>query len=346
MKTMKAVLFYAPGDIRVEEIAQPKAGPGEVVVQVKAALTCGTDLKTYKRGHPVMIQKAPTVFGHELAGVIAEIGPGVKGFSLGQRVVAANSAPCNRCFYCRRGRHSLCENIEFLNGAYAEFIAIPARIVEQNLLPLPDGVAFRQAALVEPLACVVHGVERSKIRFGDIVCIIGQGPIGLMFTRLAKLKGARVIAVDRIPFRLRKARQFGADELVDVSAVLDSVEAVRGLTPWGRGVDVAIEAVGLPETWEQAIAMTRRGGLVNLFGGCKSGTHIQVDTRRIHYDELEIIGVFHHTPYYVRTALSLISNEQIDADALITHEMGLGQLEEALHLVASGEALKVAVIPT
>ncbi|HID87333.1 MAG TPA: alcohol dehydrogenase [Anaerolineae bacterium] len=342
---MKAVLFYAPGDIRLEEIARPKAGPGEVVVEIEAALTCGTDLKTYRRGHPVMIQKAPTVFGHELAGVIAELGPGVEGFSVGQRVVAANSAPCNRCFTCQRGRPNLCENLEFLNGAYAEYIAIPARIVEQNLLPLPDGVTFRQAALVEPLACVVHGVERSRIRLGDLVCVIGQGPIGLMFTRLAKLKGARVIAVDRIPFRLEKARHFGADELVDASAVPDSVEAVRGLTPRGRGVDVAIEAVGLPETWEQAIAMARRGGLVNLFGGCKPGTHVKLDTRRIHYDELEIIGVFHHTPRYVRAALSLISSGQMDADALITHEMPLERLEEALQLVASGEALKVAIIP-
>jgi len=342
---MKAVLFYAPGDIRFEEIARPKAGPGEVVVEIKAALTCGTDLKTYKRGHPVIIKKAPTVFGHELAGVIAELGPGVEGFSVGQRVVAANSAPCNRCFYCQRGHPNLCENIEFLNGAYAEFIAIPACIVEQNLLPIPDGVAFRQAALVEPLACAIHGIERSKIKLGDIVCIIGHGPIGLMLTRLAKLKGAKVIVVGRNPFKLEKARQFGADELVDITVVSDPVEAVRGLTPWGQGVDVAIEAVGLPETWEEAIAMTRRGGLVNLFGGCKPGTHVKVDTRRLHYDELEIIGVFHHTPGYIRTALSLISSGQIDADALITHEMPLESLEEALQLMARGEALKVAIIP-
>ncbi len=342
---MKAVLFYAPGDIRFEEVPRPTAGRGEVVVQVKAALTCGTDLKTYKRGHPVMIQKAPTVFGHELAGVIAELGPDVEGFSVGQRVVAANSAPCNHCFYCRKGRHSLCENLEFLNGSYAEFITIPARIVKQNLLPIPHGVTFRQAALVEPLACIVHGIERSKIQLGDTVCIIGQGPIGLMFTRLAKLKGAWVIAVDRVPFRLEKALQFGADEIVAASAVPDTVEAVRSLTPEWRGVDVAIEAVGLPETWEQAVAMTRPGGLVNLFGGCKAGSHIKVDTRRLHYDELEIIGVFHHTPRYIRTALSLISSGQIDADALITHEMPLERLEEALQLVASGEALKVAIVP-
>ena len=342
---MKAVLFYAPGDVRFEETAQPTVGPGEVLVKIEAALTCGTDLKTYRRGHPVLIKTIPSVFGHELAGVIAEIGPGVDGFNVGQRVAVANSAPCGHCFYCRRDRLSLCENLDLLNGAYAEYIAIPARIVRQNLLPIPDSVTFRQAAMAEPLACTIHGIERSKIELGDVVCIIGHGPIGLMMVRLAKLKGARVIVVGRNPFKLEKARQFGADELVDISAVTDPVAAVRDLTPSGRGVDVAIEAVGQTETWEQAIAMTRPGGLVNLFGGCKSGTHIKVDTRRLHYDELEIVAVFHHTPRHIRTALSLIASGQIEVDGLITHEMGLDRLEEAFRLMAGGDALKVAITP-
>jgi L-iditol 2-dehydrogenase len=342
---VKAVLFYAPGDIRFEETARPTAGPGEVVVEIKAALTCGTDLKTYKRGHPVLIKETPSVFGHELAGVIAELGPSVEGLAIGQRVVAANSAPCGRCFHCQRERPSLCEDLGLLNGAYAEYVTIPTRIVEKNLLPIPDGVTFRQAALTEPLACAIHGIERSRIKLGDSVCVIGHGPIGLMLTRLAKLKGARVIVVGRNPFKLEKARQFGAHDLVDITAVPDPVAAVRELTLGGRGVDVAIEAVGLPETWEQAIAMARPGGLVNLFGGCKSGTHIKVDTRRLHYEELEIIGVFHHTPYYVRSALSLITSGQIDADALITHEMGLEKLEQALQLMSRGDTLKVAIIP-
>jgi L-iditol 2-dehydrogenase len=342
---MKAILFYAPGDIRFGETERPVPGPGEVLVQIRAALTCGTDLKTYRRGHPVLIKETPSVFGHEMAGVIAGLGAGVEGFAIGQRVVAANSAPCGRCFYCRQGRLSLCERLDFLNGAYAEYIAVPARIVAHNLLPIPDGVSFRQAALTEPLACAVHGIERSKIGLGDTVCVIGHGPIGLMLTRLAKLKGARVIVVGRNPFKLDKARQFGADELVDITKGFDPVEAVRALTPRGRGVDVAIEAVGLPETWEQAISMTRPGGLVNLFGGCKSGTHVKVDTRRLHYDELEIIGVFHHTPRYVWAALSLIAGGQIDADALITHEIPLERLEEALQLMSQGQTLKVAVEP-
>jgi len=342
---MKAVLFYAPGDIRFEEIVRPEAGPGEVVVEIKAALTCGTDLKTYRRGHPVLIKNPPSVFGHELAGVITALGPGVSGFKVGQRVVPANSAPCGRCFYCQRGHLSLCENLDLLNGAYAQYIAVPVRVVQQNLLPIPDGVSFKQAALTEPLACAVHGIERSEIKLGDIVCVIGHGPIGLMLIRLAKLKGAHVIVVGRNPFKLEIARQFGADEVVDVTADSDVVETVRSLTIGGRGVDVAIEAVGLPETWEQAIAMTRPGGLVNLFGGCKSGTQITVDTRRLHYDELRLVGIFHHTPRYIRAALSLIADGQIDSEALITHEMPLERLEEALQLLASGDTLKVAIIP-
>jgi L-iditol 2-dehydrogenase len=342
---MKAVLFYAPGDIRYGETARPQAGPGEVLVEIKAALTCGTDLKTYKRGHPVLIKKTPAVFGHEWAGVIAELGPGVEGFAVGQRVVAPNSAPCGRCFYCQRDRPSLCEDLQLLNGAYAEFIAVPARIVQKNLLPIPDGVTFKQAPLIEPLACALHGIERSRIQLGDTVCVIGHGPIGLMLTRLAALKGARVIVVGRNPAKLDMARRFGARELVDITVAADPVDAVRSLTPGGRGVDVAIEAVGLPETWEQAVEMARPGGLVNLFGGCKSGTHIAIDTRRPHYDELEIIGVFHHTPQYIRTALALVASGQIDADALITHEMPLARLEEAFQLMTGGAALKVAIIP-
>lgn len=342
---MKAVLFYAPGDIRYGETARPQAGPGEVLVEIKAALTCGTDLKTYRRGHPVLIKTTPAVFGHEWAGVIAELGPGVEGFAVGQRVVAPNSAPCGRCFYCQRDRPSLCEDLQLLNGAYAEFIAVPARIVQKNLLPIPDGVTFKQAPLIEPLACALHGIERSRIQLGDTVCVIGHGPIGLMLTRLAALKGARVIVVGRNPAKLNMARRFGAHELVDITVAADPVDAVRSLTPGSRGVDVAIEAVGLPETWEQAVEMARPGGLVNLFGGCKSGTRIAVDTRRPHYDELEIIGVFHHTPQYIRTALALVASGQIDADALITHEMPLERLEEAFQLMTSGAALKVAIIP-
>lgn len=342
---MKAVRFYAPGDIRYEEIDVPRPGPGELLVRVRAALTCGTDLKTYRRGHPVMIQRAPTVFGHELAGVVADTGPDVTAFSRGERVAVANSAPCDHCLFCEMDRHSLCENIEFLNGAYAEYIVVPRRIAERNVLRIPDHVTFRQAAMVEPLACAIHGVDESAIRLGDTVCVIGAGPIGLTLMRLCKLQGARVIAVDKVAGRLEKARQIAADETLDASTGIDVVREVKELTRGGHGVDVAIEAAGLPALWELAIAITRKGGLVNLFGGCESGTSISVRTDRLHYGELKIIGVFHHTPHYVRRALSMIANGAINPDDLITHEMELSRLRDALNLVAKGEALKVAIIP-
>jgi len=342
---MKAMMFYAPGDIRMEEVPTPKPGGGEVLVEIGAALTCGTDVKTYRRGHPLLIPNPPSVFGHEFAGVIAGLGEGVSGFHLGQRVVAANSAPCGDCFYCKEGHLSLCENLKLLNGAYAEFIVVPERIVHRNLLPLPEHVTFAQAALVEPLACVLHGVDRTDIRLGDTVAVIGPGPIGLMFIALAKARGARVIAIGMGGMRLELARSLGADETVDVEKVDDPVQAVRDLTAGGRGADRAVEAVGSAQTWEQALEMVRPGGLANLFGGCPSGTEVRLDTQRVHYHELQIIGVFHHTPKYVMRALELISMGRLDTEAIVSAEYPLDHVEEALRAHMKEEVVKAAVIP-
>ena len=277
---MQAAVFYAPGDVRIEQIPDPVAGPGEVVVRIRKALTCGTDLKIYRRGHPTIMQRVPTPFGHEFAGDIVGLGAGVDpaAWPIGTRVVAANSAPCNRCAYCRMGRQSLCENLEFLWGAYAEQIVVPARIVEQNLYRIPDGVAYETACLTEPLACAVHGVAETGIRVGDTVAVNGAGPLGLMFVRLASRSGARVISCDLSAARLAVARELGAWQTVDVSAVDDQVAAVRALSPDGRGVDAAIEAVGLPEVWEKTVQMVRPGGVVNLFGGAKGGSSFSVST--------------------------------------------------------------------
>lgn len=342
---MKAMMFYAPGDIRMEEVPTPQPGRGEVLVEIGAALTCGTDVKTYRRGHPLLIPNPPSVFGHEFAGTIVGLGDGVSGLHLGQRVVAANSAPCGECFYCKEGRLSLCQNLKLLNGAYAEAIVVPERIVRRNLLPIPEHATFAQAALVEPLACVVHGVDRTDIRLGDTVAVIGPGPIGLMFIALAKARGARVIAVGLGGMRLELAKALGADETVDAEKVDDPVQAVRELTVRGRGADRAVEAVGSPETWEQALNIVRPGGLVNLFGGCPSGTEVRLDTQRVHYHELQIIGVFHHTPKYVMRALELIGMGRLDTDAIISAEYALSQVEEALQAHMKEEVVKAAVIP-
>ncbi|MEE9136993.1 MAG: alcohol dehydrogenase catalytic domain-containing protein, partial [candidate division NC10 bacterium] len=247
---MKAVVFYRPGDIRFEEVDTPTPGPGEVLVRIGSALTCGTDLKTYRRGHPVMIKKTPALFGHEWAGTVEGVGEGVRHIRVEDRVVAANSAPCHRCFPCQIGRVNLCEDLELLNGAYAEYIRVPARIVEQNLLTIPDHLTFAQAALVEPLACALYGIERSGVQLGQTLCIFGAGPMGLLLTQLAKGQGGRVLVVGKGEFRLRKAAEAGADEILDAARTENVVAEVRRLSPEGRGADVTIEATGRPEVWE------------------------------------------------------------------------------------------------
>lgn len=341
---MKAVVFYGIKDVRMEEIEVPEIGPSEVLLRIKAALTCGTDRKMYLRGHPLF--KPPFVFGHEFAGDVVKIGDKVKGFPEGMRVVAANSAPCNRCFYCKIGRPSMCEDLTLrLSGAFAEYVEIPAPIVKQNLLEIPSHVSYKEAALVEPLACVVHGIEESGIKLGDTVAVNGAGPIGLMYVQLAKLKGARVIATDIKEERLRMAQKLGADEVVNASRVNDQVEAIRDLTENKRGVDVAIEAVGLPEIWEKTIKMARKGGMVNLFGGCASGTRITIDTKLLHYSEITIKGVFHHTPQYVKRALNLISQGSINTDSLITDEFPLSDFPHVLDMMINHQGIKIAVIP-
>lgn len=343
---MNAVVFYAPGDIRYEEIAVPEIDDNELLVKVDTALTCGTDIKTYRRGHPVLIKSTPSPFGHEFSGTIVKAGKYANGFEEGQRVVAANSAPCSRCFYCRLSKPNLCENLDLLNGAYAEYIKIPKNIVEHNTIRIPDHVSFEEAAFTEPLSVVLHGIERSDVELGKTVGIIGIGPIGLMFIKLAKLKGARVIAMGRNPLKLKLAKEFGgADEVVDLTKIDNHVEHIKSLTPEGKGLDVTIEAVGLPEIWEKAIELTRKGGTINLFGGCKAGTTINIDTKRLHYDELKIVSVFHHTPYYVSKAFRLIANGLVDVNPLITDTMPLHHLKEALEKHEKGKAIKVCIKP-
>lgn len=346
MAKMRAAVLYGPEDVRLEDIDVPEIGPGEVLMQVQAALTCGTDAKVYLRGgHPRMINP-PAVFGHEMAGVIVGVGKGVvKLFQPGRRVMAANSAPCNRCFYCKINHQSMCQDLLFINGAYGQYVKIPKRIVEQNLLPIPEGISFVEAALTEPLACAVHGIEESNIRLGDTVAVNGAGPLGLMFIRLAKLKGARVIASDGQKERLEIAGRLGADLTVDINDVEDQVSAVRALTGDSRGVDVAIEAVGQPEIWEKTMAMVRPGGLVNLFGGCIPGTKIKLDTHLLHYSELTIKGVFHHTPYYIRVALDLIARRTVEARMFITAEKPLDKISEALDMIVNHQGLKTAIFP-
>jgi L-iditol 2-dehydrogenase len=338
-RKMKAQLFYGPGDVRFEETDIPQIGTGEALVRIKSALTCGSDLKTYKRGHPTMIVNG-SVFGHEWAGDVVELGEGVKELVIGDRVVAANSVPCFKCYYCKLERYSMCENIVYNNGAYAEYIKIPANILSVNTLKIPDHIEYSAAALLEPLACAVHGIDESNITEGDMVAVNGAGPIGLFFVALAKLKGAIVISSDLSDERLVTAKELGADFTVNATEVEDQVKAVKDLTDNSKGVDVAIEATGFPKVWEMTIRMARKGGTVNLFGGCASGTSITIDTQLLHYSELTIKGVYHLTPYHVRKAFKLIEKGLFDTTKFITSDMPLEKLVDALELMGQQKGIK------
>jgi len=342
---MTAAVLYGKRDVRIEQIPIPRPENGEVLVRIKAALTCGTDLKVYRQGFHARMIVPPSVFGHELAGVIEEVGSNVDSFIPGMRVVAANSAPCNNCFFCQRQLANLCQDLQFINGAYAEFIKIPERVVRQNLLILPENVSFTEAAAVEPLACVLRGIEETGISEGDTVVVIGMGPIGLMFVQQLKSIGATVIAAGNRSNQLALAAGLGANHVVD-STHTNVVEQVRNFTDARRGADVVIEAVGSKETWLQAMGMARRGGTINLFGGCPSGTQIPLDSTLIHYSEITIKATFHHTPRHIREALEAIRLGHVRPRTLITGEEKLASLSNVLErLLNRNGDLKIAIIP-
>jgi L-iditol 2-dehydrogenase len=342
---MMAAVLYGKEHLQVEPVAVPRIESGDILVRVKVALTCGTDVKVFRRGYHARMIVPPAVFGHELAGDVVAIGEGVTNFTVGQRVVAANSAPCGECFFCHRGLENLCEDLLFNNGAYAQYIRLPARIVQRNTYLIPDKVGYQDAALVEPLACVVRGFEESAPRAGDTVAIVGLGPIGLMFVKLAKLYGCRVIAVGRRQTQLDRAAALGADDLIVAGEHSDPVKSIREMTH-GRGVDVAIEAVGKPQTWQWAVNMVRRGGTVNFFGGCPNESKVNLDTALLHYSEITCKASFHHTPAYIRKALELICAGHITAAVFVNKEEPLANLLEVMrHLMSHNGHLKTAIVP-
>ena len=349
-ETMLAAILYGREDARMEHVPVPKAGPGELVIRVAAALTCGTDLKVFRRGYHAKMIQPPALFGHEVAGIVAEVGEGVTDFALGDRVVPINSAPCGECYFCRREQENLCEDLLFNNGAYAEYMRISARIVAKNTLSIPAHVPLEHAALTEPLACALHGFEASKPHAGDTVAVIGGGPLGLMMMHVAALAGCTVIAVVKHDAQVELAKALGAAHVVQTTAALeDTVSAVRALTPGERGVDIAIEAVALPETWEQAVAMVRNGGVVNFFGGPEAGTSVQLDTNRLHYGDLTLKATFHHTPELCRRAFALIEGGRFQADRFITSHVPLSDLNLAFAQLLDrgnqGHSVKTAILP-
>ena len=310
---MKAARLYAPGDLRVEEVAKPEAGPGEVLVQVEVALTDGTDLKTYRRGHPLLLASAPSPFGHELCGIVD-----------GRRVVAANSAPCGACDGCARGEQ--CRDLVFLAGAYADWIVVPERIATVNLHEVPTGLAPEVAAMVEPLACCLRGVERAEVGAGETVAILGAGPIGLMLAACVADAGGWPVVVGGREERRALVEEFGAEP------------------GDGRGADVVIEAAGTEQAWADAVELVRPGGRVVMFGGLPREVRPAIDAYRVHYDEVTVRGSFHHTPATVRAALGFLASGAYPWERLVTHRVLLRDLPE-LFADPPRDLLKAAVVP-
>jgi L-iditol 2-dehydrogenase len=348
---MKAAVLYGKEDVRVEDVQPQPLKPGEVRIQIEAALTCGTDLKVFRRGYHAKMIVPPAVFGHELAGVVSEIHPspapnsGADGHvtvKVGDRVVVANSAPCGQCFHCGNHQENICDDLLFLNGAYAESIVVPARIAQKNLLRLKPGTQFRDAALVEPLACVVQGIEDVNLRAGQHVLVLGAGPIGLMFVALAKQLGCSVTVAGRRAGRLEAARKLGADHVVDIRDGGNLVARIREATR--EQFDVVIEAVGNPAVWEASVHLVRKGGKVNFFGGCPSGTTVTLDTTLIHYSDLTLLASFHHTPRAIRRALDFIEAGVIQSADFVDGECALSDLPQLLKSMTQGNrAVKTLV---
>lgn len=340
---MLAALLYGQEDLRLETVDDPTPAAGEIVIQVRAATTCGTDLKVWRRGGHAKMLKLPTLFGHEAAGEIVAIGNSVTNWKIGDRVVANNSAPCLNCFFCKRREFSLCTDLSFNNGTFAQYLKIPSAIVERNLLAIPEHLSDAIAAMTEPLACVLHGVSRSNYKPGDRVVLLGDGAIGLMFVAVMAPQ-TEFYVFGGNQNRLEIAKKFGAAETFNYRQVADVPQLVKELTD-GWGADIVIEATGIPSVWETAIACARPGATVNLFGGCPRHTTISVNTDQLHYNELTLKGVFHNTPEFVRSALDLLASETIPFELLISDRQPLQNLEQVFQDMKQRKVIKVAIEP-
>lgn len=332
--TMRAAVLHGPRDLRIEDVPRPAPGPGEVRVRVEAALTGGTCTKIWRRGYHATMGRPPLPFGHEGAGTIDAVGAGVSRFQVGDRVVPANSAPCGACRMCARGMTAQCENMVWLTGFFAEQLLVPARIVAQNLHPVPDGLDLRTAALSETLATVVKGSDRTPARRGEHAVVLGTGPLGLLWVRVLSASGVRVTAVGRRPEREATAQALGASTAVSVEDFdADAAQA-----------DLVVEAAGTPEAWALAMRSVAPGGRVNLFGGLRADAAVALDPRRVHYEELLVTASFHHTPFHFADALRLLGDGFVDPALFVQEAVDLEELPAFFARAARGGGpLKAAV---
>jgi L-iditol 2-dehydrogenase len=336
---MIACYIIKPGVLQLKEVPIPEPANGELLVKIGAALTCGTDLKAFLRGHSLIPMPGP--FGHEFSGTVAKIGKGVDKFKEGDEIMAVHTAPCLKCKYCAKKAFNLCENImtSKILGAYAEYILLPSHIAKQNVYQKPVSLEFAEAALLEPLSCVVHGLNKLDLK-DSASLIIGAGPIGLLHLLLIKSVGAKVILTGLEQERLQIAKKMGADMIIPPSKIDESIESFTE----GVGVDFVFECTGQLDVWERSMKYVRRGGTIVLFGGCKKDTIVTYDTWRLHYDEITVKGSFHFNPDDVRTAARLLT-ENLPLSLLISASYPLKDIGIPFERLSMGEGLKYAIIP-
>ncbi|HMK49990.1 MAG TPA: alcohol dehydrogenase catalytic domain-containing protein [Thermodesulfovibrionales bacterium] len=351
---MIANVLIKPGLIELRELETPSPSRGEILVRVMAALTCGTDLKAFKRGHPVI--PMPGVFGHEFSGVVAKVGSGVRNFRVNDEIMAVHSAPCLECRYCRKRLYNLCENIMLTKvlGAFSEYVLLPSHIVRQNVFLKPHNISFEEAAFLEPLSCVVHGMNSLGVKKGDRALVIGAGPIGLLHLLLLKLRGAQVTVADKHTSKLRVARELGSDYIHRVAGnkmpghqqrIKSRLSDPKGDSGF-IGFDYVFECTGIPEVWEESAGYVRRGGTVVLFGGCRSGASVTYDASRLHYDEITLKGVFHFSPEDVRKAYELLCGRNLNVSRLITGSYTMNHVSKAFVRLAKGRGIKFSFKPS
>jgi L-iditol 2-dehydrogenase len=340
---MLANLLVKPRILKLREIETPEPDRGEILVRIKAGLTCGTDLKAFMRGHPMI--PLPTVFGHEFSGIVEKTGRGVRKLSKGMGIMAVHSAPCRKCRFCREERYNLCENIMETKvlGAFSEYILLPEHIVSRNVYPKPGKLSFQEAAFLEPLSCVLHSINSVRIVRGNTSVIVGAGAIGLLHLMVLKSKGVKTIVIEKKRERIKKALELKADMVINP----DRSQPLKKILDFThhQGADVVFECTGMPEVWEQSVWLVQKGGTVILFGGCKQGTRVTYDAARLHYDEITLKGVFHYNPSDVGQAFQLLRDRKLGVKKLISGEYSLRDLNKAFSMLTSGKGIKYAIIP-
>ena len=349
MKNSEAILV-TPKQFEIQECPVPEPKEHEILMKVEYVGMCGSDIHGFEFG-PFIPPKDPNQkigLGHEVAGEVVGIGSKVTKFKVGDKVLIEPGVPDDTCEYCRTGRYNICPGVDFMatqpnyKGALTQYMTHP----EEWTYHIPEGMSYKQAALLEPLACALYGTEMTNFDLGDYVCVNGCGPIGLMFVRMCVLRGAHVIACDMTPERLALAKKLGAQEIINIKDLngKDQAEAVKELTPDARGVDAAIEAAGLPEVWQIALRMARPGGEVLFFGGTKKGLEVPVDTTLVHYSQLTLKGVFHTTPQHVNAAFEMLKMGAISAEDFVQNEYCIEDTEKAIVEHASGKVIKNCIV--